>query len=132
MNETTNETTTNSTDGAEPFTAETAPARLTVCTGTTCYVMGAAELIDEIQTAMEAGTCRVRLAGSPCLGYCKHRSHRSAPFVTVNDEVLEGASVERINALLERQTVADDGSTTGAVAGSIPTETKEEVREWHD
>lgn len=69
---------------------------VTVCTGTTCYVMGAAELIGELEEAISAGTLSATLKGSTCLGHCKSKENGEPPFVEVDGSVLSAATVEAV------------------------------------
>ena len=75
--------------------------KVTVCTGTTCFVMGGSELLlleDELSPELKETT---DVEGSTCLGFCKRPEYGSsqsdhAPFVTVNGAVLEQATVVKI------------------------------------
>ena len=67
---------------------------ITVCTGTTCYVLGAAELIGELEEAIETGRLEGALRGSTCLGYCKKRQNGGAPFVEIDGAPLPQATLE--------------------------------------
>lgn len=69
---------------------------ITVCTGTTCYVMGAAELIGELEEAINAGTLSATLKGSTCLGHCKSKANGAPPFVEVDGAALPAATVEAV------------------------------------
>lgn len=70
--------------------------RITVCTGTTCYVMGAAELIEELEGAIERGELTAELRGSTCLGHCKARSNGAPPFLEVEGKPIAAASYETV------------------------------------
>ena len=67
-----------------------------VCTGTTCYVMGAAELIDGIEATMETTDFKCRLSGSTCIGRCKNMRQQDAPFVQVGDETISRATLAAV------------------------------------
>ena len=68
--------------------------KITVCTGTTCYVMGAAELIEELEGGIERGELSAELRGSTCLGHCKERSNGVPPFVEIEGKPIAAASYE--------------------------------------
>lgn len=70
--------------------------RVTVCTGTTCYVMGGAELLAIEENLPARLTGKIELAGATCLGRCRDRSLGNPPFALVDGELVTAASVERI------------------------------------
>jgi NADH:ubiquinone oxidoreductase subunit E len=85
---------------------------ITVCTGTTCYVMGGAELVDELERALDAGEIEARLEGSTCFGNCKAQGGGRPPYVKVGERVIEAGSLDAVKqqlGLKERRTV--DGPT---------------------
>lgn len=70
--------------------------KIKVCSGTMCYIMGGAKiqllmtyLPPEIQN-------RVELSGVPCMGMCQSENRGSPPYVTINGQMMENASVEKI------------------------------------
>jgi NADH:ubiquinone oxidoreductase subunit E len=75
--------------------------KVTICTGTTCFVMGGSELLlleDELPPELKAVT---EIEGATCLGFCKRAEHGAArsdhaPFVQINDTVLEQATAGAI------------------------------------
>jgi NADH:ubiquinone oxidoreductase subunit E len=70
--------------------------KVSICTGTACFVMGGSELLlleEELPAALRAAT---EIDGTTCFGLCKDKSHENAPFVKINGEVLEQATVQRI------------------------------------
>jgi NADH:ubiquinone oxidoreductase subunit E len=75
--------------------------KVTVCTGTACFVMGGSELLlleDQLPPELKAVT---EIEGSNCLGVCKRAEHGAAqsahaPFVQINDTVLEQATAGAI------------------------------------
>lgn len=69
---------------------------ITVCTGTTCYVMGAAELIGDLEEAIEAGALSAKLKGSTCLGHCKSRANGAPPFLEVDGAVIPAATLDAV------------------------------------
>jgi len=79
-----------------------------VCLGTTCFVMGGANLQELIEIIPRKYGDKVEVEGSPCLGMCSINWHYSkAPYVKVNDEIVMEATVEKvleaINKELERK-----------------------------
>jgi NADH:ubiquinone oxidoreductase subunit E len=78
--------------------------KVTICTGTSCYVMGSSELLllkDYLRPGQREA---VELEGASCLDLCKNQRCGKSPFVKINGEVFPEASIqmvlERINALL--------------------------------
>jgi len=75
--------------------------KVTICTGTACFVMGGSELLlleEQLPDDLKAIT---EIEGSPCIGTCKHSEHGKnqsdhAPFVQINGEVIEQASTQKI------------------------------------
>lgn len=73
-----------------------------ICTGTTCFVMGAAHLqrLDEVlapplREAVEIEGCR-------CLGFCDDKSCGAPPFVMVEDECISAATIDSVVASIQR------------------------------
>lgn len=77
------------------------PIEITVCTGTTCYVMGGANLLPLEDHLPEAALSRCTVKGASCLGLCRDRSAGTPPFVSVNGTVISGASVTAVVQQLE-------------------------------
>jgi NADH:ubiquinone oxidoreductase subunit E len=82
---------------------------VSICTGTPCYVMGGSELLllEEYLTPEQRGL--VELKGVSCLDLCHDTRYGKAPFVKINGQLVDQASVqsvlERIDALLHGEDV---------------------------
>ncbi len=75
-----------------------------VCLGTTCFVMGASNLQSLTDIVPKKYGDKVDVAGSPCLGVCSTNWEFSkAPYVKVNNEIVQEATVEKVLAEIERQ-----------------------------
>lgn len=75
-----------------------------VCTGTTCFVMGGANLQELHEIIPQKYGDKVEVAGSPCLGLCSiNWEYSKAPYVKVNDEVVNEATVEKVLAEIDKQ-----------------------------
>ncbi|HOX48641.1 MAG TPA: NAD(P)H-dependent oxidoreductase subunit E [Spirochaetia bacterium] len=84
--------------------------RVVVCTGTACYVMGGAELLD-IESRLPAALAgRIELEGSPCLGLCHDRRNGAAPFAEVDGETVAAATIEGLAEAIGRRLAARGGS----------------------
>jgi NADH:ubiquinone oxidoreductase subunit E len=73
---------------------------LQICQGTTCYVMGAAQLAGLATQLPEDLRGRVRVTGGHCLGLCREGAFGGAPYVTIDGEVLARATTESVIAAL--------------------------------
>jgi len=75
--------------------------KVTICTGTACFVMGGSELLlleEQLPNELKAIT---EIEGSPCIGTCKQSEFGKtqsdhAPFVQIDDEVMEQANIQKI------------------------------------
>lgn len=67
-----------------------------ICTGTTCFVLGAGYLLNLSEELPERLKGRVDIRGSHCLGLCNDPKNGKPPFVRVGQIVLSEASVESI------------------------------------
>ena len=81
-----------------------------ICTGTTCYVMGASDLLTLEEQLPEELKEHIRISGSTCLGYCKTETDdnkntvlRKPPFVEVCGKLIEQATIEKIIEAAEKE-----------------------------
>ncbi|MDD3237165.1 MAG: NAD(P)H-dependent oxidoreductase subunit E [Candidatus Gastranaerophilales bacterium] len=75
-----------------------------VCLGTTCFVMGAANLQELIETVPQKYGDKVDVSGHPCLGLCSiNWEYSKAPYVKVDDEIISEATVEKVLNVIERK-----------------------------
>lgn len=77
-----------------------------ICTGTLCHVMGGAELPELPFYLPDYMKSKVEIKGMVCGEYCKDSS-KKPPFVTINDVLIEQASIEKIINYIEKH-LADD------------------------
>lgn len=79
--------------------------KVSICTGTACYVMGASEIFVLEDSLSEDLKEMVEIEGLTCLEKCKNAECGKAPFVLVNDEIISEATLakvlEKINKLAE-------------------------------
>lgn len=75
-----------------------------VCLGTTCFVMGSANLQELIEIVPQKYGDKVDVSGVPCLGLCSTDWEFSkAPYVKVGNDIIKEATVEKvINAIDEK------------------------------
>lgn len=74
-----------------------------ICMGTTCFVMGASELDDLRDIISERfGDC-VDVQAVPCLDLCSSSTEAQAPYVMVDDETVNKATIENVLQTIERK-----------------------------
>lgn len=75
-----------------------------VCLGTTCFVMGSANLQELIELVPRKYGDKVNVEGSPCLGLCSvDWEFSKAPYVKVDDEIIKEATVEKVIAAIDKR-----------------------------
>jgi NADH:ubiquinone oxidoreductase subunit E len=76
--------------------------RVQICTGTTCFIMGAAHLqrMDEVLTGELRDVAEIE--GCRCLGFCNDKSRGVPPFVMVEDECISSATIDSVIASIQR------------------------------
>lgn len=75
-----------------------------VCLGTTCFVMGSSNLQNLTELIPQKFDDKVEVVGSPCLGVCSTNwEYSKAPYVKVNDTIVQEATVDKVIEEIERQ-----------------------------
>ncbi len=75
-----------------------------VCFGTTCYVQNSIYLQKLKEIVPKKFGDNVTIASSPCLGVCSTNWEISkAPYIKVNDVLIQEATVEKVIAEIEAQ-----------------------------
>lgn len=74
--------------------------KVTVCTGTACYVLGGSELLLLDEMLPESWREQVELTASECLDVCHRSGFGRPPFAKIDDELISAASPMKIIALL--------------------------------
>ena len=75
-----------------------------VCLGTTCFVMGSSNLQNLTELIPQKFGDKVEVVGSPCLGVCSTNwEYSKAPYVKVNDTIVQEATVDKVIEEVERQ-----------------------------
>ncbi len=70
--------------------------KITICSGTACYVMGGAQLMMLADLLPAEFRDEVEIVGSTCLQACRKGDNAQPPFVKINDYLMESASIARI------------------------------------
>lgn len=82
---------------------------VTICTGTTCYILGAMHLQRLDEDLDPVFRDRVEIVGSHCLGYCNNTDHGKAPFVKVDDRLIDNATLSRVQDAIRDVLAGEDG-----------------------
>lgn len=73
-----------------------------VCLGTTCFVMGGANLQELVDIIPRKYGDKVEVAGANCLGLCSiNWNYSKAPYVKVDEDVITEATVEKVLEAIE-------------------------------
>lgn len=72
-----------------------------ICTGTTCYLMGATHLQGLENRLAPADRDRVEVVASHCLEVCNDPDSGQSPFVMVNDHLVANATPDRVIRLIQ-------------------------------
>lgn len=78
-----------------------------ICTGTTCHLMGGHLLFDLEERLPDFLKQHVKVEGAHCLGLCGKAGAGSAPFATVDGEVLVAATMEKLADEIRRRFLAE-------------------------
>lgn len=77
--------------------------KVSICTGTACFVMGASEILLLEEELPEELRGMVQVEGVTCFEGCKNPECGQSPFVKINDEVIDKANlvsvIERISEI---------------------------------
>ena len=79
-----------------------------ICTGTTCFVMGGSDLLVLEDHLTEDLKTRVQIEGSNCLDWCKKSESGRPPFVQIQDEMMEEATIPKILTKIDKLCHAQD------------------------
>lgn len=79
--------------------------KVSICTGTACYVMGASELLLLGEMLPEDLKDKVEIEGVTCLDKCKGAGSGKSkpPYVLVDGELIESATVQSVIAKIEEK-----------------------------
>ena len=75
--------------------------KITICAGTTCYLMGSAYL-QSLEDHLEPDIREmVEIEGVRCLGLCKGENYGKAPYVKINGEIISEATLPVVLGRIE-------------------------------
>ena len=69
---------------------------ITICTGTLCYIMGGADILDIETELSKLFKDKIAIKASPCLGFCEGENKQNPPCIMVGDNLIPDATVEKI------------------------------------
>lgn len=70
--------------------------RVSICTGTACFVMGASEILVLEETLPPNLKDKVEVEGITCLEKCKNTECGKSPYVLINGELLQEATLAKV------------------------------------
>lgn len=77
--------------------------KIQICAGTTCYVMGAGEILEQRNKITERFPDRCKIEAVNCMDLCKQGKYGQAPFAKVGDTVIPEANVNKIIEQVRKQ-----------------------------
>ena len=78
--------------------------KIEICTGTTCFVMGGAELLMLEDSLPDSLADRVEITGTSCMDHCKSSPAGDAPYARVNGKLIKQASIHKVISEIKRLT----------------------------
>ncbi|MDQ0289300.1 (2Fe-2S) ferredoxin domain-containing protein [Oligosphaera ethanolica] len=80
--------------------------KVEVCCGTTCFLLGARELLALADDPPAAWQGRVEVIATPCMDACNGNRFSGSPYVRINGTLLSGATrdlvEQRVNAIMAK------------------------------
>ena len=74
----------------------TSRINIKICTGTSCFVMGASN-IQELETELPENLIdKVKIEYVRCMELCKDGNYNKGPFVKIADKIIEEANIPKI------------------------------------
>ena len=79
--------------------------KVSVCTGTACYVMGASELLLLNENLPEKLRDAVEIEDIPCVGQCHSGMKKQPPYVKIDGELIPLATLQTVISKIEEKYV---------------------------
>ncbi len=86
----------NTSENQEKKGPKESTVSVTICAGTTCYVMGGADLLMLAENPPADLADRVEWSGCACLGSCREEGAGRAPFVRIGERVISRVDPESL------------------------------------
>ncbi len=74
--------------------------KVTVCCGTTCYLMGSSDILAMEDLLEPELKDLVEFEGSTCMDLCQSRENGRAPFVMINETVIPSANPDTVKTFI--------------------------------
>lgn len=81
--------------------------KVKICAGTACFVMGAPQIQALEFSAPEDLADKIEISEARCMSHCNHKGYNKGPFVEVNGELIEEATMEKVVAKI-REVIAKE------------------------
>lgn len=79
--------------------------KVSICTGTACYVMGASELLLLGENLPEKLRNAVEIEGVPCIEQCHGGMKKHPPYVKIDEELIPSATLQTVISKIEEKYV---------------------------
>lgn len=79
--------------------------KVSICTGTACYVMGASELLLLDENLPEELRNAVEIEGVPCIEQCHGGAKKQPPYVKIDGELIPAATLQTVISKIEEKYV---------------------------
>ncbi len=85
--------------------------KVTICTGTTCYILGGSNYLMLMDNLPDTVKNRVEIEGSPCMGYCRDKDRmKREPCLAIGGTTYHGLSLdEAVQKITETVEARDSG-----------------------
>lgn len=77
--------------------------KVSICTGTACYVMGASELLLLSESLPENLRDAVEIEGIPCIEQCRSIAEKRPPYVEVDGDLISAATLQAVISKIEEK-----------------------------
>lgn len=79
--------------------------KIEICCGTTCYLLGGAELMKLESSLPEDWLPALDIRAVPCAETCTRHNLGGAPFVSINGDVMANATLEKLHSMIRSMLV---------------------------
>ncbi|MBQ9235413.1 MAG: NAD(P)H-dependent oxidoreductase subunit E [Alphaproteobacteria bacterium] len=79
------------------------PIKIEICLGTTCFVMGGETLQNMGDMLKKKYGAKIEVEAVRCLEVCSSDNFSKAPYARVDGEVIGEASLEKVQAVIEKK-----------------------------
>ena len=86
--------------------------QVSICTGTSCYLSGAAHLLlldDMLDPYLKQ---HVEIRGAHCLGLCNKTENGKPPYAKMNDQIVANANITKVLAAIHEEIEKNDSNVS--------------------